>query len=126
MRGKLLAGAMIAAATMSLGAVALAQPGQSCFFITQMNGWNAPDDHTIYLNVSGGKIYRLDLAGACPQLHYPGASLVTHNNESSICSPLDWDLRVRDSGGFATPCIVKGMTQLTPDQAAALPRSVRP
>jgi hypothetical protein len=107
---------------------ALAQPGQSCFFITQWQGWKAPNDHTIYIGVSGHKIYRLDLAGACPELTWPSARLISRDRvgAGSICSPLDFDLKVAMEGGIATPCIVEHMTELTPDEAAAIPPHDRP
>ena len=51
----------VAAATLTAATPTLAQPGQSCFFVTQWNGWKAAGDHTIYLNVAGNRIYRLDM-----------------------------------------------------------------
>jgi hypothetical protein len=124
MRRKLMAGAL-AAVALCVGGASLAQPARSCFFVNQLNGWKAADDHTVYLN-GGGKIYRLDMAGACPELRESGATLITNNHTDSICSALDWDLRVRVGNGIAAPCIVKNMSALTPDQASALPKDLRP
>jgi Family of unknown function (DUF6491) len=129
MRNAIIAGLLTAAAFgASAAAPVLAQPSASnCFFVTQWDGgWRAPDDHTIFLRVSGSKIFRLDLASSCPTLRYPGATLITRNQNSTICSAIDWNLRVRDSGGAAIPCIVGKMTMLTPAQAAALPSDARP
>ena len=126
MRRQIMAGALAAAAVLGAAAPALAQ-GQSCFFANQWTGWKAADDHTVYLNVSGGhRIYRLDMAGSCPALLDSSAILVTRNQSSSICSAIDWDLRVNEGHGIVTGCIVGKMTQLSPDQAAALPKSLRP
>lgn len=125
MRRQIIAGALAAASILGMAAPALAQ-GQSCFFITQWHGWKAADDHTVYINVDPHKIYRLDMSGACPALLDPASHLITNNHSSSICSALDWDLRVSEGHGFVTGCIVDKMTQLTPDQAAALPRKLRP
>jgi hypothetical protein len=126
MRKQIVAVALAAAAILGVAGPALAQ-GPSCFFTTQWQGWKAADDHTIYLNVSGGhRTYRLDLAGSCPALLDPTAHLITNNHTSSICTALDWDLRVSQGHGFDTPCIVSKMTELTPDQAAALPKKLRP
>lgn len=125
MRRQIMAGAL-AAAILGLAAPALAQ-GQSCFFVNQWNGWKAADDHTIYLNVSGGhRIFRLDIAGSCPALLDPTSTLITDNHTDSICTAVDWNLKVRQAPGFAMPCIVSKMTQLTPEQAAALPKNLRP
>jgi hypothetical protein len=125
---KILLATALASATLTGGPAALAQPGQSCFFVTEWQGWKAPNDHTIYLGVSGHKIYRLDLAGACPELTWPSARLISRDRvgAGSICSPLDFDLKVSLEGGVATPCIVEHMTQLTSDEAAAIPPRDRP
>jgi hypothetical protein len=124
---KLLLASALAATTMAAGHAALAQPNQ-CFFESQWENWKAPDDHTIYLGVTGHKVYRLDLAGSCPELTWPDARLISHDRsgEGSICGPLDFDLKVAEQGGPGMACIVKSMTLMTPDEAAALPRNVRP
>jgi len=128
MRGKLLAAATLAVATLaaSAAAPALAQPGQSCFFINQWDGWKAADARTVYIKVYGNRLYRLDMSGACPELTFPDAQLILRNDTNSICNALDWNLKVSLGHGVTTPCIVGKMTQLTPDEAAALPRGVRP
>src|SRR5579864_530177 len=111
MRNMLLAGAL-AVVALAGGQAALAQPDQ-CFFINEWQNWKAPNDHTILLNVTGHGIYRLDLAGSCPELTWPGARLISRNRSAgSICSPLDFDLKVSLQGGVATPCIVRHMTLL--------------
>ena len=43
-----------------------------------------------------------------------------------VCRPLDLDLKVKVGAGGLTPCIIKDITRLTPDQVAALPPKVRP
>lgn len=117
---------MLAAAAMAQAAPA-EQGGRSCFYSRQWNGWRAPDASTIYIRVGVRDIYRLDLTNACQALRSPGAVLVNRvRGGSSICSPLDLDLRVSQGHGFATPCLVKTMTKLTPDEAAALPKAARP
>ncbi len=126
MRNMLLAGAL-AIATLATGQSALAQPDQ-CFFVRQWQGWKAPNDHTILINVTGRGIYRLDLAGSCPELTWPGARLISRDRAGigSICSPLDFDLKVSMEGGVATPCIVSHMTRLSPEEAASIPPHFRP
>ena len=126
MRRQIVAGALVAASVLGLAASTPAQ-AQSCFFINQWQGWKAANDHTVYINVSDGhRIYRLDMSGACPALLDSSAVLISKNQTSSICSALDWDLRISEGHGFVTGCIVDKMTLLTPDQAAALPRNQRP
>jgi hypothetical protein len=102
-------------------------PRNQCFNSSDWRGWKAIDEHSMYINVNLHTIYRVDFASACPEILDPGAHLVTEvRGSSQICSPLDWDLKVSDDHGFSAPCFVSGMTQLTPAQAAAIPRKDRP
>jgi hypothetical protein len=104
-----------------------ARAGQ-CFNTTELGNWRAGDASTLYFRVRMNKIFRLDLKGRCSLLTSPGARLITTFRGSSlICSPLDWDLKVSaGAGGNEEPCIVKTMTQLSPEEAAALPKKVTP
>lgn len=98
-----------------------------CFFRRDwLGGWKvSPDARTIYLGVSGS-IYRLDLAASYPFLKNPFALLVNKGATDMICTPLDFDLTVSNRAGGVEGVIVKRMTRLTPAEAAALPRSLRP
>lgn len=109
-------------------APATSKPAKSqCFFSSQWRGWRAPDDRTVYIRVGGRDIYRLDLTSSCPGLRSPGAFLINRvRGGTNICSPLDLDLRVSQGGHFSTPCLVKSMTKLSPDEVTALPKSARP
>jgi hypothetical protein len=125
----LLAVAGLAAALMP--AVASGQPaGQKsrCFYITQFETWRAPDPHTMYLRISTNRFYRVDMASACPQLTWPGSHLVTTWRTSGlVCTAMDWDLKVSTGvSGFASPCIVKSMTELSPEEAAQIPPKYKP
>lgn len=100
-----------------------------CFYSNQFEGFRAIDDHAFYMRVNINDIYRIDLAQSCPELTYPDVRLDTVVRGSSlICGPLDWDLRVAQNGpgGISTPCIVSGQTRLTKEEAAAIPRKLRP
>ena len=70
------------------------------------------------------------MAGSCPELTYPNPHLITDvHGPNTICTALDWDLRVADGtgpGSFATPCIVKTMTKLTKAEAGAIPKKYKP
>jgi hypothetical protein len=102
------------------------RPAQ-CFFSQDWNGWKAsPDSKAIYIKVSNRRIYRLDLASACPELQMGDAHLVTKLTGTSICTALDIDLKVSEGHGFAVPCIVRQLTPLTDAEAAALPKNERP
>jgi hypothetical protein len=125
--GALAIGSALAPAAVAAGG-ATAQTGQACFRTSDWQNWKAANDHTIYLNVGGNRIWRLDMAGSCPELSDGGAKLITRDiaGSGSVCSPMDLDLKVSVGHGIATPCIVRNMSELSPDQAAALPRNLRP
>ncbi len=106
-----------------------AATGSQCFFIRNFEGWKAPDAKTIYIRVDPHDYYRLDLSASCPALLWPDSHLITKwRGSSSVCSPLDWDLKVAQSppGGMVEPCIVKAMTKLTPAEADAIPKKFKP
>ncbi len=105
-----------------------AKPSSQCFASRDWSGWKAsPDSKSLYIRVNVSKLFRLDLAQACPALQWPGAHLVTKVRGSSwICHPLDLELKVSSGHGIATPCIVSGITALSKDEATALPKSLRP
>ena len=102
-------------------------PAASCFFSRDWQGWKAtPDDASIYIRVGRTKVYRLDLSSPCPGLHDPIAHLITQfHGSGSVCTALDIDLKVSD-GHIATACIVRQLTELTPAEAAALPKDLQP
>jgi hypothetical protein len=134
MRGSMLAITTILFAA-SVVSTAGAQPADApkrdrCFFVNQFENWRAPDNKTIYIRTTVSRYYRLDLAQTCSELQWPGAHLVMNvRGPDTICTALDWDLKVStDPGihGMAVPCIVKSMTELSPDEAAAIPKKFKP
>jgi hypothetical protein len=89
-------------------------------------GWKVtPDARTLYINVAGS-IYRLDLVAAYPLLKSPWAVLHNTDPGNAICTGLDFRFLVTDHiGNWQTP-IVRTMRLLSPAEAAALPKSLRP
>lgn len=113
----------------SAGAVAQpAKPADQCFFTSQFENWRAPDARTINIRVRGNHYYRLGLGSECRALLDPGAYLVTtFRGTSTVCSPLDWDLKVSSGlGSPPLPCFVRTMTRLSPAEAKALSAKERP
>ena len=117
-----------------LSPVVRAQPEQpdharACFFSRDFQTWRSPDANTILIRVGVSRLYRLDLSAPCPTLQFPNAHLInTFHGSDSVCGPLDWDIRVAQypGGGATEQCVVKSMTQLTPQQVAAIPPRMRP
>lgn len=130
LRSRILIGASLATGLSASFAEAqpVPPPKRECFASRDWNGWKAsPDSRSIYIRVSGDKLFRIDLASPCPELHDVGVHLVTRLHGSPwICHPLDLDLKVSHGHGFTTSCLVRDITRLSPEAAAALPRDLRP
>lgn len=121
--------AALAAGCAAAGSAA-ARPATSnppCFFVSQWQGWKSPSPDVIYLGVNMHDVYRVDLSAGSSQLQWPSAHLVSIvRGGDSICSPLDLQLSVADTNGFATPLIARSLTKLTPEEVAAIPKKDRP
>ena len=91
--------------------------------------WKAGgDEKTMYIRVSGNRFYRLDLANRCSELSWPDPVMVNRFRGDTVCSPLDFDMKISRNGpdGAPVPCIVKTMTRLSPAEVAALPKKQKP
>ena len=125
--------AILAAASLASGvawgAEAKKTDANQCFRSESYQGFRSINDHAFNMRANVNDYYRIELDGACPALTYPDAMLITQVRGSDmICGPLDWDLRVRESGpgGVATGCIVKSQRKLTPEEVAAMPPKGKP
>ena len=124
---------LAALATVAHGAPKTGAAQRSCFSMRQLQGTRPDGDKTIYARVGLHDIYRLDLAFRCTSLaNQNGLVLIPAGGRDDICGPLDLDVRARGigvggiGGGGSEPCVIKSITRLTPEEAAALPRKVRP
>ncbi|HWA61045.1 MAG TPA: hypothetical protein VG939_06710 [Caulobacteraceae bacterium] len=125
------AAGLLAAALISGSAAAAPVEGPAsthpCFFITQWEGWKAPDANTLYLRVNMHDVYRVDLSAGSSQLMDPGVHLISNvRGSSSICNAIDLDLKVSDGHGFSSPLIARSIRKLTPEEVAAIPKKFRP
>jgi hypothetical protein len=113
----------IAAFLLSAVSVPHAQSLKHCFTDTQFDGWWRPmSDKTIYIRTNTGRYYRLDLMEACGGKLFAGAHLILNvHGSDTICSPLDFDLRINPGvGDIAQPCLVKTMREASPQEVTAL------
>lgn len=117
---------LAAALAVPAGAVAAqAQAPRQCFVLRNMDGTRAADSRTLYAKVSRD-IWRFDMSGAClSTVSSDGLIVKPLGGRSTVCGPLDLDISARN-GGIVTPCLIKSLTKLTPEEAAALPKSARP
>ncbi|HYD46434.1 MAG TPA: hypothetical protein VEA79_14295 [Phenylobacterium sp.] len=119
--------ALVLAAALALPAAAAgAQDApRQCFVLRNMDGTRAADARTLYAKV-GRDIWRFDMAGAClSTVSSDGLIVEPVGGRSTVCGPLDLNIKGRN-GGIAVPCIVRSLTKLTPEEAAALPKGDRP
>ena len=122
----------LAAAAAPVASVAAPQSGdqpasRNCFYSSQWRGWKSPSPDVIYIGVNNRDVYRADLAGGSRRLMWGDSHLISEVRGSNlICSAIDLDLKISDSGGFPTPLFVKSLVKLSPEEVAAIPPRYRP
>jgi hypothetical protein len=116
----LIAGALAVSAAVS--AAAQPKPDNHCILTRDLRNHTIDGDHTLYFDVGGREIYRVE-ANGCLAGASSSDPIVLRDRASTgrICNKLDWDISVRGAR-----CIVTGVSRLTPEEAAALPRRVHP
>jgi hypothetical protein len=116
------------------GAVALALPVQAaqaakaggdntCFRSHDIRNHTVGDSHTLYFDVDGRWVYRATVSNNCLAAAVSSDPIVLRQVGGSgyVCKKIDLDVSVR-----GTRCIVDTLTRLTPEEAAALPKKIRP
>jgi len=99
----------------------------ACFRTRDIRNHTVGDNHTMYLNVDGRMVYRVEMSNDC----FAGATssdpiiIRIPPGSSDVCRPIDLDVGV-NMGGFTNRCIISSITPLAPDQVAALPPKLRP
>jgi len=102
--------------------------GQQCFYSRNLNGFNAPNDHTLYIRVGVNDVYRLDLDPGCTDIAFKqdiGLRTVPPG-DNFICSALQTEVVYGGAGGIPERCQVSAMHKLTADEYSALPKRDRP
>lgn len=118
--------AILTGAILSGPVVVNAQPpaksANQCFYTRNINGFQASDDHTLYIRVGVRDIYRLDLMTDCQGLTFrQGIGLESTPGDPWICSAIQATVVYRDTG-IRNRCPVSNIHKLTPDEIAALPK----
>ena len=91
-----------ATATLAQSEPPAAKPARHCFSLTR---WNGGSNQLLM-----GDVHLINIA----------------RGGDMVCNPIDLDLFVSDNHGFKTPLFVKTITKLTPEQVAALPKTLHP
>jgi hypothetical protein len=96
---------------------------QACFSMRNLRGHTNDGVHTLYLDVGGRSVYRLETRGGCLSTGSPSAPVVlrSHTPSGQVCGALDIDLTVHGAR-----CMVDAVTKLTPEELAAVPRRLQP
>jgi hypothetical protein len=102
------------------------QGGHQCLFTRNINGFNAPNERTVYVRVGVSDVFRLDLMSACSGLTFrQGIGIESTPGDPWICSPIQATVVYRDTG-IPQRCPVSAMHKLTPEELAALPKRDQP
>ena len=113
------------AGALMLALPATAQPssGPDCFLTRDIRNHTVADDKTMYIDVGGRTVYRVNMSNTCLAGSTSSDPYVLKDRASTgrICHKLDFDVSVR-----GVRCIVASIAKLTPAEAAALPKHVRP
>ena len=98
----------------------------SCFYVSQIDNTRAADVNTLYVRVSGSKIYRFDMKAPCQGLQPTSETILLEPGPSgAICNPISVNLKVT-AHGTTQRCLIGAITRLSPDEAASLPKAVTP
>ena len=109
--------------------MASAQPGSTgdqCFAKRNIEGFQAPDNRTVYIRVGVSDVYKLDLMFDCTGLAFrQGFGLESTPGDPWICKPIQATVIYRE-GGIAMRCPVSAIHKLSPAELDALPKRDRP
>ena len=100
---------------------------RTCFRMHDVQNHSVVDNRTIYVSVNQRDIYRITTSNSCFAAKTRSDPLITRSSGGSdiICKPIDLDLKVGGAGGVSA-CIVSAIEKLTPAEAAAVPKKLRP
>jgi hypothetical protein len=119
---KLLVLASLAGALVAFGAAAQPKADDQCFLTRDLRGHTVGDDHTLYFDVNGRSIYRVETTNGCLTAATRSDPIILRDRGlGKICNPLDLELSVRGNR-----CIIGKLARLTPAEASALPKRLQP
>ena len=122
---------LILPALLAVAGLAAATPApaaqNSCFRMSDIRNHTVADAHTLYLSVGSKDVQKVTMAGACLAASSGSDPLITESTGGSglVCRPLDLNLKIDTAGGIS-PCIIKSIEKLSPEQIAAIPKKLRP
>ena len=102
--------------------------GSQCFRVSQIQNHKKADNETLYIGVRNKEVFRLGMSGACLTGTTSSDPLIleTVGGTDLVCRPIDLNLKVKMGPGGVSPCIIKDITKLKPEEIAALPPKLKP
>jgi hypothetical protein len=122
-----------AAALLALSAMAAsaadkppkASTHNDCFWTRNVDGFAAPDEHTLNVRVGVRQVYQFQMFGPCPDIDWNQRIALISRSGSNICSGMDAEVVTHSPIG-PQRCAVRSMRKLTPEEIAALPPRAKP
>lgn len=124
----LCAAAVAAVVAPSIAAAAPARraaQASPCFYAADVTAFRSGGPGVVYLGTADGRTVRLDTMNACRAALTSDRLAVSAPPSGRICRPVDVQVLVTDAVA-GRRCPVRALRTLTADEAAALPRSMRP
>jgi hypothetical protein len=121
------AGKAAVSAPPGVDAAALTSTGAGkCFYRRDVRNHTVGDAHTLYFDVAGREVWRVQMSNPCLASAVSSDPLIIRNDTGgqSVCRPIDLDITV--SAGGPLKCIVSSIQRLSPAEVAALPKRTRP
>jgi hypothetical protein len=117
------------------GRAAISAPGvdaaatataDTCFNRRDVRNHTVGGPKTLYLDVAGRDVYRIEMSNSCLAGAMSSDPLIFNNQtgSQSVCKPIDLDITVAAAG--PSKCIVSSIAKLSPAEVAALPKKMRP
>lgn len=105
---------------------ATAATAGACFRRSDVRNHTVGGPNTLYLDVAGRAVYRVEMSNACLTSAVSSDPLIlqNHSGGQTVCKPLDLDITVSAAG--PSRCIVSSISKLSPAEVAALPKKMRP
>ena len=103
-----------------------ARASTPCFRLSDLGGHKIASSDTLYYSVRRKEVYKFTFSGSCLAGVTNSDPLVLEplGASSQICKPMDLNLGV--GGPMSRRCIIKSIERLTPEQAEALPKKLKP
>lgn len=120
-----IAAALVALVPLAAAEAKPASKDRTCFHASNVSGFRAPDDKTVYVRVGVRDIYQMEMMGSCPQIDWAEKIGIRTRGSEFICSGLDADLISPTSIG-PQRCPVRMLRKLSPEEAKALPPKSKP